>query len=281
MAHGGAYPSGASSDGCAVGGAPARTCGVVRVGGRLETLFDSRSSARHEGCRVVRDTGQAPAGGSVVGCGRRQGRSESGFRPVLVRSSSGLRAVFVRSSGAASAAAQLRGRAAPSVAKAPWENWLECVDWRGKSAVVIPLPGAVRQGPGAREWFGELDREDIKAGCPDRFPGRRSDSLAPVGAPGDPGAPVLRAAPRSQPSPASLPTRGASLRCPRSGRGEKGAGQEWPRSSSVPPCPAVDTEPPPRSGWSRNSSVPRESKTCAAGCGGLGITAASEWPPHP
>lgn len=59
--------------------------------------------------------------------------------------------------------------------------------------------------------------------------------------------------------------------------------QEWPRSSSSPsaPCVAEDTEAASRSGWSRNSSVPMESKTGGAGCGGLGITAASECPPHP
>jgi anti-sigma regulatory factor (Ser/Thr protein kinase) len=57
-------------------------------------------------------------------------------------------------------------------------------------------------------------------------------------------------------------------------------GQEWP-SSAVSSSPASGTEPESRAGRSGNASTFISSMTGGAGCGGLGMTAASEWPPQP
>ncbi len=57
-------------------------------------------------------------------------------------------------------------------------------------------------------------------------------------------------------------------------------GQEWP-SSAVSSSPVSGTEPESRAGRSGNGSTRVSSTTGAAGCGGFGMTAASEWPPQP
>lgn len=56
--------------------------------------------------------------------------------------------------------------------------------------------------------------------------------------------------------------------------------QEWP-SSAVSSSPVSGTEPESRAGRSGKGSTRVSSMTGAAGCGGLGMTAASEWPPQP
>lgn len=57
-------------------------------------------------------------------------------------------------------------------------------------------------------------------------------------------------------------------------------GQEWP-SSAVSSSPVSGTEPESRAGRSGKASTRVSSTTGDAGCGGLGMTAASEWPPQP
>lgn len=59
-----------------------------------------------------------------------------------------------------------------------------------------------------------------------------------------------------------------------------GGGYEWP-SSAVSSSPVVGTEPESRDGRSGKGSTRVSSITGAGGWGGLGMTAASEWPPQP
>jgi hypothetical protein len=62
--------------------------------------------------------------------------------------------------------------------------------------------------------------------------------------------------------------------------GDGGCGYEWP-SSSVSSSAATGTEPESEAGRRGNGSTRVSSMTGGAGWGGLGMTAASEWPPQP
>ncbi len=83
------------------------------------------------------------------------------------------------------------------------------------------------------------------------------------------------AAPAAAPAQAAAPGAGPRFRSQL-----PAAPQEWP-SSAVSSSPMSGTEPESRTGRSGKGSTRVSSTTGAAGCGGLGMTAASEWAPQP
>lgn len=86
----------------------------------------------------------------------------------------------------------------------------------------------------------------------------------------------------SLPTPGPPPGKTARAQvCLRSGGCPAAAADQECPSSAVSSSPMSGTEPESRAGRSGKGSTRVSSMTGAAGCGGLGMTAASEWPPQP